>query len=111
MVQEFYAILAIPWSFLCQLCLKQSPVSCITIHYCLTLEIARSTAADQTFPVMVYSHWLTLGPGLTLGPVFCRTFHIAPAPGQGRSLGKHLHVLNKAPFSPCSNVIAFFEKT
>ena len=34
---------------------------------------------------MVYSHWLTPGPRPRPGPgqVFCRTFHIAPGPGQG----------------------------
>ena len=37
---------------------------------------------------MVYSHWLSLGPGqgLALGPVLCRTFHITPGPGQGPEL-------------------------
>ena len=33
---------------------------------------------------MVYSHWLgpEPGPGQGLGPVLCRTFHIAQEPGR-----------------------------
>ena len=58
--------------------------------------------------LMVYSHWLSPG----LGPVLCRTFHITPGPGQGRSPGKRcLHALNKAPFSPRSHVIVLIGKT
>ena len=63
---------------------------------------------------MVYSHWLSPGPGWgpAPGPVLCRTFHITLGPGQGRSLGKCcLHALNKAPFSPRGHVIVLIEKT
>ena len=63
--------------------------------------------------LMVYSHWLSPGPGWgpVLGPVLCRTFHITPGPGQGPGPGQHcLHALNKAPFSPRGHVIVLIEK-
>ena len=63
---------------------------------------------------MVYSHWLTPGPGPGPAPgrVLCRTFHITLGPGQGPGPGECcLHVLNKAPFSPCGDVIVLIEKT
>ena len=44
---------------------------------------------------MVYSHWLSPGPGWGPGPVsgrmgymILRTFHIAPEPGQGPEQGQ-----------------------
>ena len=68
--------------------------------------------------LMVYSYWLGPGPGPrpAPGPVLCRTFHITPGPGQGPGPGPGpgeccLHVLNKAPFSPCGDVIVLNEKT
>ena len=37
---------------------------------------------------MVYSHWLSPGPGRMACMILCRMFHITPGPGQGRSPGK-----------------------
>ena len=44
---------------------------------------ARDSEGNPLYRQMVYSHWLTPGPRPGPGQVLCRTFHIAPRPGQG----------------------------
>ena len=64
--------------------------------------------AVSEITLMVYSHWLSLGPGWGPAPglVLCRTFHVTPGPGQAPGPRQHcLHALNKAPFSPRGHVI------